>query len=41
METFKEHVNNSSYYRCKEQYKGNECDGLIKPDIVFFGEEMP
>ena len=33
----KEHVKKMEVPRCKQ----SECNGLVKPDIVFFGEQLP
>ncbi|AGO13849.1 AaceriAGL018Cp [[Ashbya] aceris (nom. inval.)] len=35
LETFKDMLESDDYARC------DECDGLIKPRIVFFGEDLP
>jgi NAD-dependent histone deacetylase SIR2 len=41
----KEHVENGGVPRCiksaKEGDDGDNCTGLVKPDIVFFGEQLP
>ena len=34
MEEFKKYVEKNEIFKCK-------CGGLIKPDIVFFGEALP
>src|SRR5690606_33128438 len=36
----KEHVEKGSVPRCAAS-EGSTCSGLVKPDIVFFGEGLP
>ena len=37
----KEAIFSGKVAKCKESVEGEICDGVIKPDIVMFGEALP